>query len=352
MTTAALAVLVLAAGCGRIDFDPGGDPFVAGAHRKLISIHSPVASTLEAFPVSIVLDQDPDLARAALADGSDLVFTSLDGAILPSELVAYDAGDVEAWVAIPTLIGDATTSIYLYYGGPSTTRESPWSSLFAGVWHMNLVGGTALDSAGGHPASTVATEPSGVAAAVGLGAEFDGVEDALSAGDPADGSLDFGTRSFAYSIWVQAGAPVGEYDTPLRKGGSAPQTPGYDFELGTGPWHAFVSDGTNQISGNVGSEAELTGTWAHLAFVVDRPGQDFRSFANGEMRGSQFLSGFGSVDSTNGLTFSRPPTLPQPYRGVLDEVRVYRDAVSNDWIAAEYANIAARADMITIGPAE
>jgi hypothetical protein len=171
------------------------------------------------------------------------------------------------------------------------------------------------------------------------------VDDALFVGDPADGSLDVGLRSFAYSTWVLAGVGVTPYDIPFHKGGSSGVNAGYDFELGTGVWEASISDGALSMSG-FGIEADFQGRWTHLVGVIDRDADRFETYANGSLRASAPLDGLGSIDTNDPLLIGRDIYF---FHGAIDEPRVYQRALSADWIATEYANLADRDAMITIG---
>src|SRR5262245_33635035 len=89
----AAALIVLATGCGRINFSTDA-PWLPGyAHRKRITLTPPTTTTLADFTVAILEPADPELAAFAAQDGADVTFTARDGTTrLPRELAAFDPG--------------------------------------------------------------------------------------------------------------------------------------------------------------------------------------------------------------------------------------------------------------------
>ncbi len=327
---------------------PAGAWLAGYAHRKPITITSPAAVTLDGFVVSFAEANDPDLAGAA---GSDVVFTAGDAvSVLPSELVAFGAGGaIDAWFQL-TLAPGANTA-YVYWGGPAATHTSPWSSKFAGVWHMSASGSSEPDSAAGHDVSAASTmtTPGSAAGIVGGARMYDGVDDSLAVADPADGSLDFGTSSFSYEVWVDVTASSGMFDIPMWKGGSSLPQPGYDMELGTSAWNAGLSDGTVVDEATYGQEGSLLGSWHQLTAVVDRGAGKFRSYVDAAVVSEISIAGVVTLSNSSPFQLGNPTN---PFTGLLDEARVYKGALTPAWISAAHANLADRAGFVALGPIE
>ena len=318
-------------------------------HRKRIEIAANLAAgALSDVPIAIART-DAEIAAATRPDGSDLVFTAGDGtSVLPAELVSYSAGAFEAWIAIPTLAPHATTVAYVYYGGPVATRTTPWAPSVAGVWHMDGGAGTIADSARKpHPAmqSVASAQPATVAGVLGVARSYDG-NDAMQIPDPADGSLDFGTSSFSYSVWVNQMVPT-TTNMPLGKGCESPTRPGYDVEFQNGEWRPYLTDGTHTPFAPFGTSTQLVGAgWTHLAVVIDRSTQTETSYVDGAAVGSVSTAMLGSVNNSTALSLGHPM---YTFHGLLDETRVYSIALSADAIATEYENATAPG-FITLGP--
>jgi hypothetical protein len=129
-------------------------------YRKAITVdHTKVSGTgdLTDFPI-LISHTDADLKTTAnggnvqSTSGYDIFFETTGGSTLKHEVVFWSAttGQWIGYVKIPTLDGDASTVIYIYYGKSgvvSPTEDPPnvWNSSYKGVWH------TTQDPAGSAP---------------------------------------------------------------------------------------------------------------------------------------------------------------------------------------------------------
>jgi hypothetical protein len=324
----------------------------APRYRKHITLTANSPTPLADFPASIVLS-DPAIAMHAQPDGSDLAFTSTDGTPLAFEIVHYAGGALEAWVRVPSLM--ATADLYLTYGGGPQTSPGPvWSpAVFAAAWHFGEAQPPWQDSAAPHStmAASAMTTPAVATGIAGGALTFDGVDDTTTAGDPSDGSLDFGSTSFSVGCWVNVTASADPYDEVIDKGGDT-NIAGYEFSLGTSNWLVEVGDGgTITPYAIFGQEVSLLGSWHHLVAVVDRTAQTLTAYTDGVLAASTSIAGYGSFDTTKDFAIG---TATQMYRfeGTVDEVRVYKTALTADWIAAEHANLAQPGTFVTVGPEE
>lgn len=338
------------------DDDPTIDAPAADAWLPGFSTRKPIdfaggAVVLTDFVASVTEAADADLVGAPA-----LAFTAADGTTpLPSEIVAFDqaTGKLDAWVAV-TLAASAPTRVYLYYGdGPAPTVASPWGPAFAGVWHMTASGSgndTTRDSKGTHHATAVATQIPGVVEGVaGAARDYDGINDKMSIADPADGSLDVGTRSFSVGLWVHVTSSAGSFDMPFFKGGSSAGNAGFDYELGTNTWLAGFSDGTqNPVLASFGSEASLLGDWHHLVVTCDRTTNTIQTYVDAAPVSSVGFTR-GSFDSPYDVDFGNGT---YEFKGKLDEVRIYTSALPGAWVAAEHANLAQRSVFVQVRPAQ
>ena len=303
-------------------------------------------TALADFPVGVVFAADADLAARARDDGRDIVITLGDAMTpLDSELVAFagDTGALEVWARVPMLAAGMTV-LYVYYGGaPATTNTTAVfpASRFKGVWHLSDAGASALDStAAAHTLTATGTGvPGNVNCIAGRGRSLDGMDDQLAIPDPGDGSLDVGTQSFSYSVWINSTAPVGMFDNPFFKGGTSPGSPGYCILTGTqNPWLGKLHDGTNYTE--LALVAPAQATWLHVAVVVDRAStpQRARAYVNGTMTDQQDIT-LGTLESPREFSLGNGAG-GAPYKGLIDEARIYNTAVSGEWLATEHANLA------------
>lgn len=334
----------------KLDAAPPAPWFPGFTKRKAIDLAGGQTELVD-FVASIASEADAELAGAL-----SLVFTAADGVTaLPVEIVRFDraTGRLEAAVRV-TLAAGTKTRVYLYYGdGTGVVTALPWGPLFAGAWHMGAAGATneiVADAKRLHDATATPSDiPLVVAGIVGDARQYDGINDSMAITDPPDGSLDFGTTSFTVGLWVKVDQSAGPWDMPLFKGGSNASAAGYDMELGTGAWLAGFGDGmSTQITPAFGQEVDLLHQWHYLVSQCDRAAGKVRTFLDGAMV-DELAFPRGSVSSGYYVRFGDPI---DEFKGQLDEIRIYTAAISADWIATEYANLAKRAQFQTIGPAE
>ena len=330
---------------------PDGPPgaWLAGyTYRKPVVITRTGTSTLANFPVGIVFPADASLAAHARPDGRDIVITTGDAmSRIDSELVSFGTnGALELWTRVPTLPNAAMTILYMYYGGPATATNAAAvfpTARFKGVWHLSdMTPALAADSTPhAHALGTGGMAiPSSQLGVAGNGRMHDGVDDLLQIADPVDGSLDVGTQSFAYSVWLKSSGTVDMYDNPFFKGGTSTNNPGYCLMTGTfNPWIGKLHDGNAFVEIEL-TQATTLDAWLHMVIVLDRsttPAKG-RGYVNGIMQ-SEINVTLGSLNTTRELSLGAGSG-GALYHGLLDEVRIYNTALTADWIATEYANLA------------
>ncbi|MDR4509349.1 MAG: FG-GAP-like repeat-containing protein [Candidatus Brocadiaceae bacterium] len=210
---------------------------------------------------------------------------------------------------------------YVYYGAPDPVPE------LQAHYALNEMGGTtATDMSGNGNDGTIsgALYTTGV---TGTGLLFDGIDDSVSVTESC--AVDFGMDSFTYALWVYVTASAGTFDMPIYKGGANNADAGYDMELGTGPWIARISDGTQETSLRFGNEGDYLGQWMYLAGVVDRTANVFRVYVNGNEVDTSDITGFGALSSNKDLIIGggEDGTMYH-FKGIIDEVQLYNGALS------------------------
>ena len=135
---------------------------------------------------------------ASADDINDIRFTNQGGTtLLDYEIEKYEKTDNEliVWVEIPTLDGDAETTIYMYYDNAETSgygnEENPsgvWDSNYVMVHHMNEASSHVIDStSNSHDSDVIDGSPTyGATGKVGDAIDFDGSSDGFEIPDHAD----------------------------------------------------------------------------------------------------------------------------------------------------------------------
>jgi hypothetical protein len=182
--------------------------------------------------------------------------------------------DLEEWLHSYSAVVESTVT------SPTPTPTPPPSPTpnntgLVAHWEFDETSGiTVSDSSGNGSNGTLLNGPTWTTGRIGNALSFDGVNDYVSIGNPF--VLNLGTNSFTYSVWVNVTQSAGLYDMPFWKGGSNAGAAGFDMELGTGGWSAYVSDGSGTGTKGASFGLETLNQWTLLTAVVDRSNNTFK----------------------------------------------------------------------------
>ncbi|MBI5361379.1 MAG: DUF2341 domain-containing protein, partial [Planctomycetes bacterium] len=215
-----------------------------------------------------------------------------------------------------------------------------------GSWHFD--GGTAgsisngstygMQDTSGYLSNAAASNANGAGMQWAVGefdgaVDFDGTDDYADAGDPANGSLDFGANDFTVEVWMKADTlKRGGIVSKIRDGGT--WYPGYALIFnadGTVVWYISASgSGIGQYS-----TAVLTqGVWYHLTLVKRSNTAYF--YVNAALDNS--LSANYNVDNSYSLWIGSTYNTGgnEYFDGLIDGVRVYNRALLASEISSHY----------------
>ncbi|MFX0167640.1 MAG: DUF2341 domain-containing protein [Promethearchaeota archaeon] len=314
---------------------------------KIITINHDMVSGTGShinFPVLIsILDSDLQ-DHVSQSNGNDIAFAN-DTDWLDHEIEFFNQtynsthAQLIGWVRIPSLSTIVNATIFMYYGNSTmSSRQNPtgvWDASYRGVWHLSELSGSSIDS-------TSYDNSGDVLGTVSRGAmgQIDGAYDfenngQINLGDPIDGHLDMGTKSFTISFWMNINDSTGSYQYPLYKGASTGSDTGYDFEtnLDATSLSFRICDGTDlrDVSG-----FEIThDSWAYVTGVVNRSLNYMYLYKNGSQVGSTNISSIEDISNTISLL---TPHAFYGLNGLLDEIRICSIAHTAGWILTEYNN--------------
>ena len=327
--------------------------------RPIVIDHTRVPSTDQKnFPFLFSVT-DPAFASTAngghieSSNGYDIVFSSDPAGVnaLDYELEKYDpvAGQIIAWIRIPSLSHSEDTTLYMFYGNPSISASqqnapSVWTNNYLGVWHLD--NGTVLsanDSTANGYWGTVfsASATTGVldGAASFTGSNPSSHIDIGNMGAfPPQGTIEFWMNPSSLSSYPNAFTTnyggqnnairfeedsSGDFSVDIGSGsfngysfvvGSMKPSTWYDVAL---TWNAAISNATGFLNGGQVFNAATSNLWP----------SNFPNVAIG-----------GGYDST------------RDWIGSIDEVRVSAVQRSADWLSAEYNNETSPSTFFTIYP--
>lgn len=287
----------------------------------------PLASTCNAYVQS---------GRLWPAGVSDLVLSSvtyaagpLGGYYLPSGSPLRDAGSLSASAA----------GLYHYTTSTDQTREGmtrvdvsyhyaavdPSPLGLVGYWRMDEGSGTtAFDSSGyGHQGSLI-NGVSRVTGMVGSGAlSFDGSNDYVTVANTTVLQL---TGDLTVALWMKRSSDPGTSRQLFGKGSGTQRNYSLMHETGTGKI-LFQQNTSAGATLSLSSATSLTsGIWYHVTVV--RQGNAVSLYLNGRLDASGTFASAATTASTDALLIGAQTTAAGYFPGVLDDVRLYKRALS------------------------
>lgn len=344
-------------------YSGGGESW--GQRIKITIDADQVDSNLTDFPVYVDLSDLPvDFHTNVASDGGDIRIATADGETeVPREVVSYDAGSDagELHFKAPLLSSTTDTVFYIYYGNAAATdyadigsygRNAVWSD-YVGVWHLqesvnNVSDGYADSTGNGNDGTGNSMALSEISGQIGVGQDFDGAADYIRIDDSASMDEPNINNVTSLSMWVKKNSI-----------GGTPQD--YVFSKGDNAYaliHGFSSNlfefyGGSSLRFDAGNVADTT--WNHIVTTFDGSTDEGNGYKNGVRANSveaASLQSANNFDGAIGAMINNSNNDILHFEGKIDEARVRSDAVSADWITAEYTNQSTPSTFYTVGSQE
>jgi len=305
--------------------------------------------TITEFPVLVRLRAENfDFSRAT-SDGGDVRFTKPDGKLLGYEIELWDpiGQHADVWVSLDTVYGnDSTHYFVMSWGNPEALDGANSEKVFdtansvAAVWHLNY---TSSDATSGNN-DGVASSASDTAGLIGSCKKFNGTDSITIPGLLGTPS------SVTLSAWVRL-------DSTTPGGGSDIVSIGdavilrNDYDLDSIGTAGMVHLSENRFYYNVISKTFLKRSgWHFVAFTLDYASVAASLYIDGVKVASRTdlptainYSGVG-VNTYIGKHGNGKNEFG--FFGCIDEVRVYRKAVTPGYIKLSYMNQKAKDVLI------
>ena len=365
---------------------PTSATFAKGA-KFTVAGYAEGKSALTGFPVLVRISDDSptgfhysEMQHADATDKNDIdiAFVGMDGTGLPFEIDTWDpSGTSLIWVRLPTMMNG--TEFVMCWGssssGKAVSSSNPWSD-YTGVWHMGDPGDgvtNVLDSTANHLDGTTVTSSKSVPAGKIGGARFITSNTSNTAGQPYDSgvtvdlsgdklsAVDAIVPEFTASFWVrpQRDKPQWWYFISRK---ASDFGPGWGLQQGAdNDWKKYRAYGGVENDSGCLSLSDVTGlsqgSWTKVdaVWMSDRT---FKIYMNGSVAKQGTLANLAANGDQTKLSLGgglAPTDLSKKNgRGVygdMDEIRLRRGALSEDWIAADYA-VVSNEEFLTAGVAE
>lgn len=233
--------------------------------------------------------------------------------------------------------------------GPEPNGPEPDPNLVS-YWEFNEGSGTtALDSVGTND-GTLINGPVWTTGLIDGALQFDGVDDYVNVGDPADENLDFGADdSFSIAAWIKCNKPTSSAIATKRRstGLYGYFEEGYILRVNNGKLRFNIEDTSNIVSPIDGLSDIADDQWHHVVGVRDTAQDKLYVYVDGVSDATPVTDNTISTLATSqnfwiGLmttTVSNDPLdSPHFFGGLMDEVLVYDAALSPEQVLDLYEN--------------
>jgi hypothetical protein len=342
-------------------------------------------SDLINFPVLISLT-DIDLKTTSNcgyiedSDGYDIIFSDSTQTIrLDHEIEKYDgaAGELIAWVKIPTLSATSDTTINLHFGhsggssgcGPTENPTGVWDSNYEAVLHLqesangtsdeykdstsNAHHGTGGGLAGAGSSSQTPSRTTGV---FGYAQDFDGSDDLIRLNAVDDGSW----TAVTVQAWIN---PDDTGDDRLfgKCWGTGSNDETWLLRKPSGGSFGVRMRTDTNYNGGYDPGSLSTANWQLVAATWDASDNQLRVFKNGVQQGATTLAGshlfsnstgetgYPDADYLDEPTLGNTPNNDRDYNGKMQEARLSKTARSADWLLTEYNNQSNPSSFYSVG---
>ena len=227
-----------------------------------------------------------------------------------------------------TLVVPAANASYL-----ATYGSAPANTGLVGAWGFNEASGTtATDSSGNSNTATLVNGPTRGAGRYGGGLSLDGINDYLSI--PNTSSLDISGNGLTLSAWLNPAQTSGDSVLLGKFWGATMTNPYYQYglELDGGARPHFYVGTPSGVLGAQMTSALPFGQWSHLAVTFD--GSQVQFYVNGALASTVPLT-VNITSRGNAMRVGADAATQQFYRGMLDDLRVYRRAQTQTEVQAD-----------------
>lgn len=325
--------------------------------RQKLALDNAGGETIADVPILVALDPSVFDYPTARADGADVRFFDPDGTPLVHEVERWEPdGRSLLWVRVPEVTGGSTRDyVWLYYGDPeagppSADPREVWSA-YQAVYHM----GEGPTDSGPLRLDGEAVGSQVVAGRIGAGRELDGTSDHILIGP--DPPVLNAVGGITLEAWVRPDTTFERDQVVLTVSARGLTVSRAQIKIVPGelPRVVFRTQDAAEPSATFALDDPVpVSEWTWIAAVADLPAGEVTIALNG----GEHLGRTG----TEAFLATTPPTDPDQaylgrdevdgewFAGTLDEVRIAGRAMSDDWIALQYASMTGA--LVSFEPAE
>jgi len=313
-------------------------------YKDIIISHTLVENeNLENFPLLINIVDNDLQNRLEFENGQDICFTDESGDNLSYELENWDnsTGRLVAWVRIPWLYDNVSTTITMWYGNASSDNNQDIN----GVWDDNYV---FVHHLAGNPTGIIRDStsnahdntPNAMGAAnqtweyIGGSLDFNGTDETLDVGDIFQWA-ERPTTHLTLSCWYKNDTLIGDH----RMSGSEASNGGITVFTFGNSLRGLTGDGASLNYPQLSVLGEQD-NWNHVAFTYnDDDVTEGRLYLNGNQVATNstnlgLISYYQNIHHFVGSDANTGNTPTAHFDGQITEARLSNTARSSEWIRA------------------
>lgn len=268
-------------------------------------------------------------------------------------------GEIYAWVKVPTLDGDADTTIYMWFGNSNVTASteqasSVWDSNFKYVEHFEEAAGTLTDSTSNAVTATALNTPTyratGISSGYGVDLEESSDQTFYRTSSPFYDMTTSNTTEFTVEAWVKLESSQANPGRTLIYQGAKGN---FQLRIDTSTLRAYVVQSDGSVKTCLSDSAFNTGTWYYAVFTWKKNNY-INLYRNGvvddtPVATSDLYLKDETTASNSAIGSYYTSGAGQKMDGVLDEIRISNVVRSADWIATTYETIANPSTFYSVG---
>lgn len=320
--------------------------------RKVTVDSTQVGADLTDFPVYV------DISGIGISNADGIRVTKADGTTeVPREVVSANQLHFKA---DGTLSSSTDTEFYIYYGNSGASdyaidatygAENAWMTDLIGVWHMGedpsgtppqIIDSTSNDNDGDSSGSMTSSDS--VSGQIENGLDFDGSDDAVIV--PYASANDY-AGEFMISAWINVDSFASDNTIAARASGGSGE-PLFWVDSGNSDISFLVNLTTTSVRIDL-TDGLNTDQWYHIVGWYSDTAGEARVYKDGVEAGTDPGAG---ITNTQKDFYIGNTNSSRPFDGQIDEVRLYDNTKSADWVSAEYTNISTPTSFYTVGSEE
>ncbi len=250
-----------------------------------------------------------------------------------------NSANTKIWVKVPYIPANGQTTIYMLYGNPDATSESNATQVFVdviedlmGSWNFDEGSGTiAHDNSGNNNDGTLVNGPVWTTGKFGNAVELDGSNDYILI---PDSPIYDNNGKITLEAWVKPTSS--DLDNNPHRFISTQDTVAWDLRVYQNKFQVGFRDSASHLKEVFGTTTVSADTWYHVVGILD--GTIVKIYVNGIMENSDTFSPTGNFNPTDDITLGCLDKSQEWFSGVIDEVRIYKKALTSKDVNALYNN--------------